>query len=39
MREAAENVTGIRIEEAAHWIAEENLTAFTIGLLEFLARA
>ena len=38
MHEVAENVTGIRISGAAHWIAEENPEAFTTGLKEFLAR-
>ena len=38
MREVADNVTSLRIPGAAHWIAEENPTAFTAGLLEFLAR-
>jgi pimeloyl-ACP methyl ester carboxylesterase len=37
MREVAENVTGLRIPGAAHWIAEENPEAFMAGLLSFLA--
>ncbi len=37
MHEVAEDVAGLRIPGAAHWIAEENPTAFTAGLLEFLA--
>lgn len=37
MREVAEDVKGIRIGGAAHWIAEENPAAFTLELLEFLA--
>jgi pimeloyl-ACP methyl ester carboxylesterase len=36
MREVADNVTGLRVPNAAHWIAEENPEAFTIGLLRFL---
>lgn len=36
MREVAEDVTGIRIPGAAHWIAEENPAAFATGLLKFL---
>jgi pimeloyl-ACP methyl ester carboxylesterase len=39
MHEVAEDVTGLRIAGAAHWIAEENPAAFAAGLLEFLARA
>lgn len=39
MHEVAENVTGVRIGDSAHWIAEENPAEFTIALLEFLARA
>jgi pimeloyl-ACP methyl ester carboxylesterase len=38
MHEVADNVTGLRISGAAHWIAEENPAAFTAGLLEFLGR-
>jgi pimeloyl-ACP methyl ester carboxylesterase len=36
MREVAGNVTGLRIPESAHWIAEENPRAFIAGLLKFL---
>lgn len=36
MREVADNVTGLRINDSAHWIAEENPAAFTRGLLDFL---
>jgi pimeloyl-ACP methyl ester carboxylesterase len=36
MREVAENVTGLRIPATGHWIAEENPTDFTTGLLKFL---
>lgn len=36
MRELAEDVTGLRVPGAAHWIAEENPKAFTAALLEFL---
>lgn len=39
MREVAEDVTGLRIAGAAHWIAEENPAAFTAGLLAFLTRS
>jgi len=39
MREVAEDVTGIRIDGAAQWVAEENPAAFTAGVLEFLTRA
>lgn len=35
MHEVAEDVTGLRISGAAHWIPEENPTAFASGLLEF----
>jgi len=38
MREVADDVAGLRIAGAAHWIAEENPAAFTDGLLEFVAR-
>ena len=37
MREVATDVTGLRIAESAHWIAEENPEAFTAGLLQFLS--
>ncbi len=36
MREVADNVSGLRIPNAAHWIAEENPAAFVEGLLRFL---
>ena len=36
MREVAQDVTGIRVPDTAHWIAEENPRAFTIALLTFL---
>ncbi|HEX6535055.1 MAG TPA: alpha/beta hydrolase [Gemmatimonadaceae bacterium] len=36
MREVAENVSGVRIPDTGHWIAEENPAAFTTALLEFL---
>jgi len=36
MREVADNVTGIRIAGTAHWVAEENPSAFMTGVLEFL---
>jgi pimeloyl-ACP methyl ester carboxylesterase len=36
MYEVSENVTGLRISASAHWIAEENPSAFTEGLLKFL---
>jgi len=39
MREVADNVTGLRIPDTAHWIAEENPEAFLAGLLPFLAKA
>jgi pimeloyl-ACP methyl ester carboxylesterase len=39
MREVADNVTGLRVSNAAHWIAEENPEAFTTGLLRFLTSA
>lgn len=39
MREVAETVTGLRVPESAHWIAEENPSAFTEGLLKFLQPA
>jgi pimeloyl-ACP methyl ester carboxylesterase len=38
MHEVAENVTGLRIAGAAHWIAEENPDACLAGLLQFLER-
>ena len=36
MREVAETVTGVRVPQCAHWVAEENPAAFTAALLEFL---
>lgn len=36
MREVAENVTGLRVPGAAHWIAEENPSVFVPALLKFL---
>jgi pimeloyl-ACP methyl ester carboxylesterase len=36
MHEVAETVIGLRIPEAAHWIAEEHPGAFTAGLLKFV---
>jgi pimeloyl-ACP methyl ester carboxylesterase len=36
MREVAETVTGVRVPQSAHWVAEENPDAFTAALLEFL---
>jgi pimeloyl-ACP methyl ester carboxylesterase len=36
MCEVAENVTGLRVPQAAHWIPEENPSAFIEGLLRFL---
>jgi pimeloyl-ACP methyl ester carboxylesterase len=36
MREVAETVTAVRVPRSAHWIAEENPTALTAALLEFL---
>jgi hypothetical protein len=38
MREVADEVAGLRVSGAAHWIAEENPAAFTAGLLEFLTQ-
>ena len=38
MREVADDVTGLRVPGAAHWVAEENPAAFVAGLLAFLAR-
>jgi pimeloyl-ACP methyl ester carboxylesterase len=37
MREVADDVTELRIPNAAHWIAEENPQALTAGLLAFVA--
>jgi pimeloyl-ACP methyl ester carboxylesterase len=37
MREVADNVTGIRIAATGHWIAEENPSALTVHLMEFLS--
>lgn len=39
MRELAEDVTGLRISDSAHWIAEENPAEFLEGLQKFLRRA
>ncbi len=39
MREVAQDVTGLRVPQAAHWIAEENPKVFTAGLLSFLKPA
>src|SRR5262249_20770537 len=36
MQEVAETVTGLRVPQSAHWIAEENPSAFMKGLLGFL---
>jgi pimeloyl-ACP methyl ester carboxylesterase len=37
MREVAADVTAARVPRTGHWIAEENPTAFTAALLEFIA--
>ena len=37
MREVADDVTELRVPNAAHWIAEENPTALAEGLIAFLA--
>jgi pimeloyl-ACP methyl ester carboxylesterase len=37
MREVAANVAAARIPRTGHWITEENPTAFTAALLEFIA--
>lgn len=39
MREVAQDVTGLRVPESAHWIPEENPTTLTTGLLRFLKPA
>jgi pimeloyl-ACP methyl ester carboxylesterase len=39
MREVADNVTGLCVSNAPHWIAEENPEAFASGLLRFLTGA
>jgi pimeloyl-ACP methyl ester carboxylesterase len=39
MHEVAEDVTGIRIPDTAHWIAEENPEAFAAALLDFVGGA
>jgi pimeloyl-ACP methyl ester carboxylesterase len=39
MQEVADNVTGLRIAGTAHWIAEENPTAFIAGVLDFFVRS
>jgi pimeloyl-ACP methyl ester carboxylesterase len=36
MHEVADHVTGIRIPGTAHWVAEENPSAFIAGVLQFL---
>jgi pimeloyl-ACP methyl ester carboxylesterase len=36
MREVAEDVTELRVQDTAHWIAEENPTGFLEGLQKFL---
>ena len=36
MEEVAENVTAVRMQRTAHWIAEENPDAFITALLEFI---
>ena len=36
MQEVAENVTGLRIPETGHWIAEENPRAFVSAVLDFV---
>ena len=36
MREVAQDVTGLRVPGAAHWIAEENPRVFAAALLKFL---
>jgi pimeloyl-ACP methyl ester carboxylesterase len=37
MREVADDVTGARVPDTAHWIAEENPDAFVTTLLDFLS--
>jgi pimeloyl-ACP methyl ester carboxylesterase len=39
MREVAADVRAIRIAGTAHWIAEENPSAFAVELLKFLGTA
>ena len=39
MRAVAEDVTGLRVPGTGHSIPEENATAFSTALLEFLRRA
>ena len=36
MREVAENVSGLRIPDTAHWIPEENPAAFANAVIEYL---
>jgi hypothetical protein len=36
MREVAENVSGVRVQRSAHWIPEENPSALSAALLDFL---
>ncbi|MBV8212920.1 MAG: alpha/beta hydrolase [Verrucomicrobia bacterium] len=39
MREVANDVTGVRIPDTAHWIAEENPAFFAAVLVEFLRKS
>ena len=39
MREVAEDVTGVRVPRAAHWIAEENPQVLVAALVNFLRPA
>jgi pimeloyl-ACP methyl ester carboxylesterase len=36
MREVAENVSGVRVSRSSHWIPEENPSALSAALLDFL---
>jgi pimeloyl-ACP methyl ester carboxylesterase len=36
MREVAENVSGVRVPRSSHWIPEENPSALSAALLDFL---
>jgi pimeloyl-ACP methyl ester carboxylesterase len=38
MREVADNVTALRVPATAHWIAEEDPSALTSALVEFVQR-
>jgi pimeloyl-ACP methyl ester carboxylesterase len=38
MREVADNVVGLRVPGAAHWIAEENPSFLIAELLAFLGK-